>query len=203
MDGELDLSDSRLLTLVVKFRDKQYRDGYVAAHTRGVLARQMRNFRGNLSQADFAEEIGKQKTMIARLENSAYGGWSLRTMLEIARNRGVAIFCRFVDFPTFLKLTNDFSDEALYPVSYDQSAIDQLAAGEEFRDQEQALKALFSPPVDVPSPFDDPFAHPPPQPEQQPLKALDGMRGNNVPRGRAANDDAATDARNSVLDAVS
>jgi hypothetical protein len=186
MDGELDLAGSRLLTLAEKFRDKQYRDAYVAAHTRGVLARQMRNFRGDLSQADFAEEISKQKTMVARLENSAYGGWSLRTMLEIARNRDVAIFCRFVDFPTFLKLTNDFSDEALYPAPYDQSAIDQLADREEFGEQEQGLKALFSPPVDAPSPS----------------KALDGMQGNNAPRVRTANDDDAAHMRNSVLSAL-
>lgn len=187
MDGELDLAGSRLLTLAAKFRDKQYRDGYVAAHTRGVLARQMRNFRGDLSQAQFAEEIGKQKTMVARLENPAYGGWSLRTMLEITRNRDVAVFCRFVDFPTFLRLTSDLSDAVLYPAPYDRCAIDQLADREEFYAQEQGLKALFSQPSDGPSPS----------------KALDGMRGNNVPRARAANDDDAADTRNSILSALS
>ena len=41
----------------------------------------MRNFRGQLPQADFAAKIGKQKTVVGRLEKPAYGGWSLRTML--------------------------------------------------------------------------------------------------------------------------
>jgi hypothetical protein len=129
MDGERDpVASHRFLSLAEKFHDKRYRDGYVAAHTRGVLARQMRNFRGQLSQADFAAKIGKQKTVVSRLENPAYSGWSLRTMLEIARKENVAVLVRFVDFPTFLGFTDDMSDESLHPHAYDQTAIDRFAA---------------------------------------------------------------------------
>ena len=39
-------------------------------------------------------------------------------MLEVARKLNVAVFCRFVDFPTFLKLSDDLSDDALCPSSY-------------------------------------------------------------------------------------
>src|ERR1700730_8587912 len=144
MDQERDLADSRrLASLAEKFHDKRYRDGYVAAHTRGVLARQMRNFRGELSQQEFAAQIGKQKTVIARLENSAYGGWSLRTMLEIARKRDVAAFVRFVDFPTFLKYSGDLSPDALLPTPYDQNVIDEPAHQDQQQSEEMALKALF------------------------------------------------------------
>jgi hypothetical protein len=129
MDGERDLVGShRVLSLAEKFPDKRYRDGYIAAHTRGVLARQMRNFRGQLSQADYAAKIGKQKTVVSRLENPAYSGWSLRTMLEIAREENVAVLVRFVDFPTFLGFTDDISDESLHPHAYDQAEIDRFAA---------------------------------------------------------------------------
>jgi hypothetical protein len=129
MDGERDLVAShRFLSLAEKFNDKRYRDGYVASHTRGVLARQMRNFRGNLSQAEFAAQIGKQKTVVSRLENPAYSGWSLRTMLEVARKENVAVLVRFVDFPTFLGFTDDMSDESLHPHAYDQPEIDRFAA---------------------------------------------------------------------------
>lgn len=128
MDGGHDPAPSRrLLSLAEKFRDKQYRDGYVASHTRGVLAQQMRNFRGDLPQAEYAEKIGKQKTVIGRLENPGYAGWSLRTMLEVARKEDVAVIIRFVDFPTFLKYSGDLSDEALHPVPYDAEVIDDLA----------------------------------------------------------------------------
>lgn len=127
MDGERDLAPShRLLRLAEKFRDKRYRDGYVASHTRGVLAQQMRNFRGTRSQAEYATKIKKQKTVVARLENPAYTGWSLRTMLEIAREEDVAVIVRFVDFPTFVGFTNDLSDDALSPRSYDPATTNQF-----------------------------------------------------------------------------
>ena len=74
MDDERDLVDShRFLSLAEKFHDKRYRDGYVAAHTRGVLARQMRNFRGERSQAEYGAIIGKRQTVVSRLESPAYG----------------------------------------------------------------------------------------------------------------------------------
>jgi hypothetical protein len=129
MSDERGPADShRLRVLAEKFHDKQYRDGYVAAHARGVLARQMRNFRGELSQAEYAAKIGKQKTVVGRLENPAYGGWSVRTMLEIARKENVAVIARFVDFPTFLSFTDDVSDYALHPPSYDEAEVDRFAA---------------------------------------------------------------------------
>lgn len=125
MDSGHDLAAShRLASLAEKFHDKQYRDSYVASHNRGVLAQQMRNFRGDLSQADYAEKLGKQKTVIGRLENPSYTGWSLRTMLEVARKENVAVLVRFVDFPTFVGFTGDLSESALRPAPYDPTAVD-------------------------------------------------------------------------------
>jgi hypothetical protein len=129
MNAEHDRADShRSRRLAEKFHDKNYRDGYVAAHTRSVLARQMRNFRGQRSQAEYAALIAKRQTIISRLESSAYGSWTLRTMLQIARKENVAILMRFVDFPTFLSFTDDMSDEALLPQSYNEAEIDRFAA---------------------------------------------------------------------------
>jgi hypothetical protein len=143
MDDERDLVAShRFFSLAEKFHNKDYRDGYVAAHTRGVLARQMRNFREELPQADFAAKIGKQKTVVSRLENPAYSGWSLRTMLEIARKENVAVFVRFVDFPTFLKYSDDMSDAAMRPRSYDQREIDTLAYIDEHRDSSSSRTTI-------------------------------------------------------------
>jgi hypothetical protein len=146
MNGEQDLATlQRLAGLSEEFHDKRYRDGYVAAHTRSVLARQMRNFRGELTQAEFGAQIGKRQTVISRLESSAYGGWGLRTMLEIAQKRNVALFCRFVDFPTFLKYTNDLSDGALLPQPYDEAAVDRLVEEVERIARDNALKEIFEP----------------------------------------------------------
>jgi hypothetical protein len=147
MDGERGPASSRRLhSLAEKFRETRYRDGYVAAHTRSVLADQVRNFRGHRSQAEYAAKIGKQKTVVGRLENPGYAGWSLRTMFEIARKEGVAVFVRFVDFPTFLKYSDDLSDDAMRPRPYDAEAIDELLQAEEQAAGENALRALFSAP---------------------------------------------------------
>jgi hypothetical protein len=159
MNGEPFLADSRRLrSLRDKFQDKQYRDGYVAAQGRRVLAEQMRNFRGDRSQTEYAESMGKQKTQIARFENPAYGGWSLSSMLEMARKNNVALFVRFVDFPTFLKYSSDLSDAALWPALYDQQAIDGLVHRAEIDANANALKGLFSNPRKVQTQHHSPSA---------------------------------------------
>jgi len=116
----------RLVRLAEKMHDKEYRDGYVAAHTRQVLAKQMREFRGDKSQTDFADEIDKRQTIVSRLENPNYSGWSLNTLFEIASKLNVAVFVRFVDFPTFLKYSGDQSEAALHPAPYDGQQVDDF-----------------------------------------------------------------------------
>jgi len=107
-------------SLIEKFRDKSYRDSYVVSHTRRFLARQMRKFRGEKSQAEFGEIIDKAQTVVSRLEDPKYGKWTLQTLFDVASKLDVAVIVRFVDFSTFMKLTNDMSDEASRPVPYDQ-----------------------------------------------------------------------------------
>jgi hypothetical protein len=116
----------RLKSLAGKMQDKNYRDGYVAAHTRQVLAKQMREFRGDMPQTEFADLIGKRQTQVSRLENSNYVGWTLTTMFEVAKKRDVAVLVRFVDFPTFLRFTEDMSEQALRPHAYDKADVDAL-----------------------------------------------------------------------------
>jgi hypothetical protein len=118
---------SRLRTLVREFHNKEFRDTYVAAHTRRFLARQMRKFRGQMSQTEFAGILDKRQTIVSRLENPNYSGWTLSTLLEIASKLDVGVFVRFVDFPTFLKYTGVQSEAALHPKSYDAKEIDDFA----------------------------------------------------------------------------
>ena len=121
---------SRLLKLAQQFSDKEFRDSYVAALTRRFLARQMRKFRGDLSQIEFAERLGKQQTIVSRLENPNYSGWTLSTLLEIANKLNVGVIVRFVDFSSFLKDTEDFSESAIHPASYDKQQVDDFARSE-------------------------------------------------------------------------
>jgi hypothetical protein len=128
MPVEQNLVDShRLVRLAEKMHDKEYRDGYVAAHTRQVLAKQMREFRGDKSQIAFAESLGKRQTVVSRLESPSYVGWSLSTMFEVASKLDVAVFARFVDFPTFLEYSGVQSETALHPPAYNQEEVDSFA----------------------------------------------------------------------------
>lgn len=134
----------RIIRLIEKMRDKRYRDGYVAAHTREVLAKQMREFRGKIPQTEYAEKLGKRQTMVSRLENPSYIGWTLTTMFEIARKQDVAVFVRFVDFPTFLKLSEDMSEGALHPCSYADNQFDALLSDQsdsQLEDDEDHISA--------------------------------------------------------------
>jgi hypothetical protein len=121
----------RFVRLAEKMRDKRYRDSYVASHTRQMLARQMRKFRGDQSQSEFAGVLDKRQTVVSRLENPSYSGWTLRTLFEVAQKLDVAVFVRFVDFPTFLKYSDDMSDAAMHPKDYDHSSVNNLSRGKE------------------------------------------------------------------------
>ncbi len=119
----------RAVRLAEKLHDEKYRHGYVEAHSRRFLARQMRKFRGKQTQSEFGTLIDKRQTVVSRLEDANYRGWTLGTMFEIARCLGVAAFVRFVDFQTFLKYSGDMSEEAIHPRPYDKELVDIFAGG--------------------------------------------------------------------------
>lgn len=102
-----------------EFDDKDYRDQYVESFSRQLIARQMRGFRGDDSQADYGEKIGKSQTQVARFEDPTYG-WQTRTVFEIARKQNVAAIICFVDYQTFLRFEREASEDLLTPKPYDE-----------------------------------------------------------------------------------
>lgn len=111
----------RFSRLIEKFKDRDYRHSFVVAHTRRFLARQMRKFRGDKSQDAFAAVLGKQQTVVSRLEDPTYGKWTLQSLFDVAEKLDLAVFVRFVDHRTFLKLSDDLSDEASGPLNYEET----------------------------------------------------------------------------------
>jgi hypothetical protein len=79
------------------------------------------------------------------LERQQDGHISVQTLIDIAEHLDIAVIIRFVDFPTFLRYTEDYSQAAVAPSRYRQDAIDAIAAEGERCAQESALRALFSP----------------------------------------------------------
>ena len=141
---ESHVDSHRLVRLAEKMHDKRYRDGYVATHTRQVLAKQMREFRGHRPQTEFADLIDKRQTMVSRLENPNYSGWTLGTLFEIASKLNVAVFVRFVDFPTFLKYSGIQTATAFHPAAYDAQQVDDFAEAEASRELNE-IKELLRP----------------------------------------------------------
>ena len=118
----LHVDSPRSISLWKKFCNKKYRDGYVSSHIKKFLAHQITALRGEKSQTEFGEIIGKPQSVVCRLESPNYGKYSLQTLLDVASKLNVALIVRFVDFPTFLKGTRDFSDEAIRPRAYEEQA---------------------------------------------------------------------------------
>jgi hypothetical protein len=135
----------RFSRLIEKFKDREYRQSYAIAHARRFLARQMRKFRGDRSQAVFADVIDKQPTQVQRLEDPN-GKHTLQTLFDVASRLDVALFIRFVDHRTFLKLSDDLSEEAFEPLPYEENearAAEEMAKGDAARALDDFLQETF------------------------------------------------------------
>src|SRR5580658_3874309 len=105
-----------------EFDDKDYRNQYVESFSRQLLARQMRGFRGDATQAEYGATIEKSQTQVARFEDPTYG-WQTRTVFEVARRQNVAAIVCLVDFETFLRFEAEMSEDLLTPQPYDTAKI--------------------------------------------------------------------------------
>src|SRR5262245_45731737 len=98
----------------------------MARQLKAFLADQIRALRGHLTQSRFGDKIGKPQSVVSRLEKQLDRHISIQTLIDIAVKLDIAVIIRFVDFGTFLELTNDYSDTALVPHRYQPEAIDRL-----------------------------------------------------------------------------
>lgn len=137
---------SRVAGLAHDLEDREFRHGYMARHIRAFLAAQIRALRGKKSQTEFGEEIGKPQSVVSRLENESYGKVSVSTLIDIAQKLDVGLIIRFVDFPTFLRYSNDVSEEALAPAQYNSAAIRGLLTQE--RNSVAGLSGLIPEQID-------------------------------------------------------
>jgi len=132
------VSSHRIDRLAGELGHPAARHVYLSRHLKAFLANQIRSLRGDLSQKEFGKLLGKPQSVVSRLEDENYGKVSLQTLLDIAIKRDIALLIRFVDYPTFLKSTEDHSSRALSPEPYRQDAVDALVSGQELnRSDEQ------------------------------------------------------------------
>jgi transcriptional regulator with XRE-family HTH domain len=133
----------RLANLAGSLDDAEFRASYMAHHLRAFIADQIRGLRGDMSQKEFGQLIGKPQSVVSRLENEEYGRVSLQTLIEIAIKMNIAFVGRFVDFPTFLRITADFSANAVTPMAYSRDAMDAFISDEQRRQEPQGALEAF------------------------------------------------------------
>lgn len=109
--------------LIEAMDDRAFRASYMAHHLRAFLADQIRNLRGERSQKAFGALIGKPQSVVSRLEDEDYGKLTLQSLIDVAAKLDVGLLVRYVDFPTFLTATRDFSQSAVAPPAYGRAAM--------------------------------------------------------------------------------
>ncbi len=117
--AEQDPGTSRSKQLLKALENRKFRHSYMARQLKAFLAQQIRSLRGEMRQSEFGEKIGKPQSVISRLEKQMDKQVSVQTLIDIASSLDIAVVIRFVDFPTFLQQTGDFSESALSPAPYD------------------------------------------------------------------------------------
>jgi hypothetical protein len=128
MDHEPQISGAeRYAFLAGQMHDPGFRHAYASGLTREFIARQFKTFRGDRSQTEFGKLIDQKQSRISQLEDPNYGRETFQTCFEIAEKLDVAFFGCFFDWPTFLRLTCDLSDETAHPQPYRQEDIEKLA----------------------------------------------------------------------------
>jgi len=102
-----------------KLESKKFRDAFVASNARRGIAYQLRAMRGNRTQGQIGKLAGKPQNVISRLENPRYGKANIQTLIELASVYDVALLVKFVPFGRLIAETEDLSQNALVPLSFD------------------------------------------------------------------------------------
>lgn len=135
---------TRLKQLARGLKRPAFRHNYMSRHVRSFLAAQIRALRGDLSQSAFGKKIGKPQSVVSRLEDEGYGKVNISTLLDIAEKLHVALVVRFVDYPTFLKLNSELSEERFAPAQFDEEALDIYVREVEQEVKNQQVKEMFT-----------------------------------------------------------
>ncbi len=106
--------------MIKKLQNPKFRQAFVASNVRRGIAYQLRAMRGKRSQAEIGKLIDKPQNVVSRLENPRYGKVSVQTLLEVAAAFDVALIVKFCSFGQLLRETENLSQEALAPLSFEQ-----------------------------------------------------------------------------------
>lgn len=110
-------------SLIERLKNKKSRSAFVRAHTRKLIAKQIRAMRNKekYTQQEMESEFGIKQSWISDLENPNKPGMvNVQTLLKIADVFDVGLLVRFVPFDTFIEYSEKIYPEDLAVPSYDE-----------------------------------------------------------------------------------
>jgi transcriptional regulator with XRE-family HTH domain len=130
--------------LLAELKDPKFRAQYFAAQLKRFLAEQIRALRGDLSQTEFGQRIGKPQSVISRLERQSHGNINLQTLIDIATKLDVGLIIQFVDLPAFLQWANEYRANVA-PEPYNDGQIEDLLEEETGQSESRSRPPIQNP----------------------------------------------------------
>ena len=108
-----------------KWGDAEYRRAYLLASIEQGIAWQIKTNRTAraLSQADLADALGVEQSAVSQLEDPAYGGHTVDTLIKLAEAFDCALSLKFVPFSALARDGRDLSPQALYAAPYSEEIL--------------------------------------------------------------------------------
>lgn len=108
-------------SLLVEFKDKEFRDVYCGEFLNTSLATQIKVLREQrgLTQMELADVAKMKQSRIAALEDVNYASWTISTLKKLARAFDLALTVRFDSFGCKLDELLSFSRRALERTSFE------------------------------------------------------------------------------------
>jgi transcriptional regulator with XRE-family HTH domain len=108
--------------LVQRLKAKDHRDAFVKAQIDVGIPFQIRALREKVpwTQRDLAEKAGMKQSWISKIENPAYSGFSLKTLLKLASVFDIGLVVRFVPISELVEWELKLSPTSLEVPSYEK-----------------------------------------------------------------------------------
>lgn len=103
-----------------EWRDKEYREAYLEASVEQGIAWQIRINRQKrgITQEDLAKALGITLPMLQELEDPEIGGYSLETLVKVAKVFDCALSVKLIPYSELAEDSHDLSEDAQYAPPY-------------------------------------------------------------------------------------
>lgn len=107
--------------MTTKFKNSEYRKAFVKQNIFSSVAHQIQLIREHRgwSQKDLAEKIGTKQSAVSRLEDPAYGKYSISTLFKLADAFDLGLQIKFVSWATLTKEVDEWTSEKAVELPYE------------------------------------------------------------------------------------